>query len=116
MAHHAIVQTLALLGLTGDTPAPPAPAFQLLDLVDVVDRQHAGDRFVRDWSSFDAVRAGDPIGIREDGTVVAATEDGHMVFRTRAPRRAPNGSTSPAPGSVHKSPRKRPEGVIPLQG
>jgi len=80
VAYHAVVQTLALLGLTGDTPAPPAPAFQLLDLVDVVDRQHPDDRFVRDWSSFDAVSAGEPIGIRQDGTAVTAPEDGHVVF------------------------------------
>jgi len=80
VAYHAIVQTLALLGLTDDTPAPPAPAFQLLDLVDVVDRQHPDDRFVRDWSSFDAVSAGEPIGIRQDGSTVAAPEDGHVVF------------------------------------
>lgn len=80
VAYHAVVQTLALLGLTGDTPAPPAPAFQLLDLVDVVDRQHPDDRFVRDWCSFDPVSAGEPIGIRHDGTVVAAPVDGHVVF------------------------------------
>ena len=80
VAYRAIVQTLALLGLTGDTPAPPAPGFQLLTLVDVVDRQHPDDRFVRDWSSFDPVVAGEPIGVRHDGTTVAAPADGHVVF------------------------------------
>jgi len=80
VAYRAIVQTLALLGLTGDTPAPPAPGFQLLTLVDVVDRQHPDDRFVRDWSSFDPVAAGEPIGVRHDGTTVTAPADGHVVF------------------------------------
>ncbi|MET0348851.1 MAG: succinylglutamate desuccinylase/aspartoacylase family protein [Rhizobacter sp.] len=80
VAYRAVVQTLALLGLVDDPPAPPAPAFQLLDLVDVVDRHHPEDRFVREWCSFDAVAAGEPIGIRHDGSTVAAPADGHVVF------------------------------------
>jgi hypothetical protein len=41
---------------------------------------HADDRFVREWKSFDAVRAGDLIGVRHDGTPVRAERAGHIVF------------------------------------
>jgi len=76
----AIRQTLALLGLA-DIPLQPPPAqHEVLRLVDVTDRLHADDRFVHEWTSFDAVHAGDPIGIRHDGTVVAAPADGRIVF------------------------------------
>ncbi|KQV91674.1 succinylglutamate desuccinylase/aspartoacylase family protein [Rhizobacter sp. Root1221] len=80
VAYRAIGQALALLGLTGDTLMPPAPGFRLLTLADVTDRLHPDDRFARDWSSFDPVASGDPIGTRHDGTVVRAPADGHVVF------------------------------------
>jgi len=80
VAYRAIGQALAVLGLTGDTPQPPAAGFQLLTLADVTDRLHPGDRFARDWSSFDPVSAGEPIGTRHDGTVLRAPTDGHVVF------------------------------------
>ncbi len=80
VAYRAIGQALAVLGLTGDVPQPPASEFQLLTLTDVTDRLHPGDRFAREWSSFDAVRSGEPIGIRHDGTVLHAPGDGHVVF------------------------------------
>ena len=80
VAYRAVRQTLALLGLTDDPLEPPAPKFQLLTLADVTDRAHPGDHFARDWSSFDAVRAGEVIGTRHDGTVLVAPADGHVVF------------------------------------
>lgn len=80
VGYRAILQTLALLGLTDAPLSPPAPAFELLTLVDVTDRAHDGDRFVRDWASFDPVRAGEPIGVRHDGAPVLAPTDGHVVF------------------------------------
>ena len=80
VAYRAILQALAVLGLTDDPLAPPAASFELLTLVDVTDRHHTGDRFVKDWASFDPVRAGDPIGVRHDGTPVHAPADGHVVF------------------------------------
>jgi uncharacterized protein len=52
----------------------------LLRLEQVIDRLHADDRFAREWASFDAVRAGEAIGIRHDGTVVSAPADGRIVF------------------------------------
>lgn len=81
VAYRAILQTLALLEMAPGVPLrPPAPAFQLLSLGEVVDRLHPGDCFTRDWESFDPVAAGQPIGVRHDGSVVAASDDGHIVF------------------------------------
>ena len=81
VAYRAINQVLALLGLAPALPLrPAAPAFQLLSLCEVTDRLHPGDRFVRDWASFDTVRAGEPIGVRHGGAVVTAPADGHVVF------------------------------------
>lgn len=80
VAYRAVVQALVLLGLCRGELQPPAPAYQLLALSAVTDRLHVGDRFVRDWASFDAVQAGEPVGVRHDGTPVLAPADGHVVF------------------------------------
>lgn len=84
VAYRAIRQTLALLGLIDVTPLPltppPAAQFEVLRLYDVIDREHADDAFVRTWSSFEPLRAGELIGHRHDGTEVRAPGDGFIVF------------------------------------
>ena len=80
VAKHAILQTLALLGLA-DLPLRAEPAArEILHLVDVTDREHAGDSFSREWRSFDALKAGDVIGTRRGGEAVTAATDGFIVF------------------------------------
>jgi uncharacterized protein len=80
VARHAILQTLALLGLA-DLPLKPEPAArEILRLVDVIDRDHAGDTFSREWRSFDAVKSGDVIGTRHSGDAITAPVDGFIVF------------------------------------
>lgn len=80
VAYRAIRAALAHLALV-DEPAPaPAPAIEALSLVDVVDKVDDDDAFVRDWCSFDALRAGDAIGRRAGGEVVRAPHDGWIVF------------------------------------
>jgi len=80
VARHAILQTLALLGITsGPLHAEPA-AREILTLVDVTDRAHAGDQFTREWRSFDALKAGETIGTRHDGKPITAVADGFIVF------------------------------------
>lgn len=83
-AWRAIRRTLALLGMA---PLPPALATEappvaprVLQLRSVTDRLHADDRLLRDWATFDPVRAGEPIGLRADGTPVPAPGDGFIVF------------------------------------
>ncbi|MDH4060992.1 MAG: succinylglutamate desuccinylase/aspartoacylase family protein [Aquincola sp.] len=80
VAHHAIHQAVALLGLADLPLRPPAAVFECLCLTEVIDRVHADDRFVREWMSFDAVRAGDLIGVRHDGAPVRAEREGRIVF------------------------------------
>ena len=79
VAERAIHGALALLGLA-DVPAPPRFGGPAARLKDVVLRESPGDQLVRDWHSFDAVRAGDVIGVREDGTEVRAPYDGCVLF------------------------------------
>jgi len=82
VARTAILNTLAHLGITG-APRPPAlppGAMEALRMTTVVDRLDAGDRFVRAWSSFDAVQQGEPIGVRADGTPVPAAFTGRILF------------------------------------
>jgi hypothetical protein len=80
VAYRAIVNTLAHLQLV-DAPDPaPAARMEGLRLCEVVPRLHAGDAFVREWTSFDPVAAGQPIARRHDGSVVAAPHDGYVVF------------------------------------
>lgn len=76
----AIHRTLAHLGLVDAPPPAPVADIECMSLFAVVDRQHADDRFVCDWQSFDPVRAGEAIGHRADGSVVAAPTDGWIVF------------------------------------
>lgn len=80
-AYRAIHAALHLLGLSAQARPAPAPMAQrVLRLVDVTDRLHAGDRFVRDWASFDPVQRGQTIGLRADGGAVLAACDGYIVF------------------------------------
>ena len=46
----------------------------------VTDRMHEGDQFVREWATFDPVARGEPIGLRDDGTLLRAERDGFIVF------------------------------------
>jgi predicted deacylase len=80
VAYRAILNTLAHLGMIDAPPPAPAPSVEALSLRDVVDKAHAEDRFARPWVSFDALRAGDLIGTRHDGTPVRAPADGRIVF------------------------------------
>ncbi|HQS31451.1 MAG: succinylglutamate desuccinylase [Polaromonas sp. 39-63-203] len=80
VARHAILQTLALLGLTALPLVAEPPHREILRLVDVTDRDHAGDTFSRAWRSFDPVPAGDVIGTRHTGELVKAPTDGFIVF------------------------------------
>ncbi|MFT3818950.1 MAG: succinylglutamate desuccinylase/aspartoacylase family protein [Rubrivivax sp.] len=80
VAERAIRQALALLGLAELPLQPPRGDHEVLRLVEVTDRLHAEDRFVREWASFDAVQAGEPIAVRHDGHIVAAPADGRIVF------------------------------------
>lgn len=80
VAYLAIRQTLALLGHT-DTPlAPPARPLECLALTEVIDRHAEGDRFVKTWTSFDALAEGELIAVRADGSEVRAPKAGHIVF------------------------------------
>ncbi len=80
VAEQAIRQALALLGLADLPLMPPRSDHEVLSLVDVTDRLHVDDRFVREWASFDAVRAGETVAVRHDGELVAAPADGRIVF------------------------------------
>ena len=83
VAHRAIHNALAHLRMSGEPAAPLAADYELLALREVVDRLHPDDRFAKQWSSFDRVRAGEVIGHRHDGTLVAAEQDGWIVFPDR---------------------------------
>ncbi len=80
VARRAILQTLALLKMVALPLEPARSEREILRLVDVTDREHAGDRFAREWRSFDAVEAGELIGTRHSGAEVKAPHDGFVVF------------------------------------
>lgn len=80
VAHHAILQTLALLNMISRPLEATPTEREILRLVDVTDRAHAEDRFGREWRSFDAVKAGELIGTRHSGARVTAPHDGFVVF------------------------------------
>ena len=80
VARQAVLQTLALLALAALPLAPMPAARDILRLVDVTDLEHPGDTFSRSWDSFDAVKAGELIGVRQGGEPVTAPQDGFVVF------------------------------------
>ena len=83
VAFLAILRTLALLDMISSDavePANEARPIELLQLYEVVDRDHADDRFEREWASFDAVQRGQRLGTRADGSAVLAPDDGLIVF------------------------------------
>ena len=80
VAYRAIRNALVFLGLAKGAAPDVADRYEALRLREVVDRAHAGDRFVREWSSFDRLAKGDVIATRNDGTVVTAPADGWMMF------------------------------------
>ena len=80
VAWHAIRQALALLGLAELPLAPPAAPTECLTLTEVVDRHAVEDRFVKTWTSFDALAAGELIAVRADGSEVRAPQVGYIVF------------------------------------
>ena len=81
VAHRAIRQTLALLGLAeGIELQPPQRPFECLRLVVVIDRFDAADRLAKAWTSFDALAEGELIALRADGIEVCAPRDGFILF------------------------------------
>lgn len=80
VAYRAIRNTLAYLGLTEGSQPPEVDKYEALRLHEVIDRDHEGDRFTREWSSFDPLKKGDVIAVRYDGTEVIAAGDGWIVF------------------------------------
>jgi uncharacterized protein len=80
VAYAAVCNALAHLGLVDAAAPAPRRDIEFLRLAQVVDRHHADDSFVRNWASFDPVRAGQTIGTRHDGTPVLARADGYIVF------------------------------------
>ncbi len=80
VAYRAILNALAHLRIIDAPPPPPAAEVEALRLFQVVDKNHAGDRFARAWTSFDPVRAGELIGTRHDRTPLLAESDGRIVF------------------------------------
>jgi uncharacterized protein len=80
VAYRAILNTLAHLRMIDAPPPDAASSVEALHLFEVVDKAHADDAFSRPWASFDAVRAGERIGTRHDGTPVHADADGRIVF------------------------------------
>jgi predicted deacylase len=80
VAYQAIRRALAHLGLV-DAPAPASSGpKEVIELHEVHDRRDPTDAFVRTWRSFDRVAAGEPIGRRASGEVIAAPVDGYVVF------------------------------------
>ena len=80
VAHRAILNTLAHLGISGAPDPAPEAAMESLSLVEVIDKTAAGDAFAKVWSSFDPVAAGERIGTRADGTPIVAPFAGRIVF------------------------------------
>ncbi len=79
VAYQAILNLLAHWAMI-EHPRPEPRPLEGLRLFDVIDREHADDRFVRPWQSFDPVGEGELIGLRADGREVRSPVEGWIVF------------------------------------
>lgn len=83
VAYQAIINSLSLLGIIDYEISQSCQSnepMETLRIYEVVDKQHADDRFVRPWASFDKIKQGELIGIRNDGTEIAANIDTRIIF------------------------------------
>lgn len=80
VAYQAIINTLKLLGLIDHPTQEKAKSMETLRIYEVVDKQHRDDRFSRAWASFDEIRQGELIGVRQDGKQVIADMDARIIF------------------------------------
>lgn len=81
VAYRAIRRTLAHLGMAAAEPQPlPTAEPEVIRLYKVLDRLHPDDRFCRDWRSFEEIRQGDVLAVRDDGVELTADRDGWIVF------------------------------------
>ncbi len=85
IAYSAIVNALGHLGLIDARPSP-AKVEKGIEIVDAVLCDSAGDRLARDFVTGDAVRSGETIAVRADGSKLTAPSDGFVVFPDRNPR------------------------------
>jgi predicted deacylase len=80
IAYQAILNALKQLGmLAGEKPQAVRPR-EALRLCEVVDKVSLDDQFSRPWESFDAIKNGQLIGLRADGSEVLAGFDGWIIF------------------------------------
>ena len=80
VGYRAILNALAHLGISNSAPPDVVQGAEHLCLSEVHDRFAEGDRFEREWASFNALQAGTRIGTRADGTPVIAPRAGYIVF------------------------------------
>jgi uncharacterized protein len=80
VAYRAIRNALTFLGLAPGAAPEVADKYEALRIHEVIDKAHAGDRFAREWSSFDRLAKGDVIATRQDGTMLSAPADGWIMF------------------------------------
>jgi predicted deacylase len=80
VAYQAIANTLAHLGLVDASKPEKVRHYQNLRIVEVVDKLDHGDHFARAWKSFDALNAGELIGVRNTDERMIAHEDARIVF------------------------------------
>lgn len=80
VAHRAIRNTLAHLGLTDEEKPQPIATTECLELREVIDRENAEDRFVRSWANFEPVMQGQVVAERAYGEKITSPSDAFIVF------------------------------------
>ena len=82
VATNAILNALGHLQLIDVRPTP-AKLEKTIEIVDAVLCDSAADRLAREFVTGDAVRSGETIAIRADGSKLTAPTDGFVVFPNR---------------------------------
>jgi len=79
IAYRAIRNALRYLQLTNETGKPTPVAAQLVKVTHVYYAEAQG-RLPKNWQHLEAVKKGEPMGFRGDGSAIAAPDDGVIIM------------------------------------
>lgn len=83
VAYRAIRGALEHLGMASGEKTERPMNIEVIRLYKVIDRLHSEDRFDHDWRSFQKIKQGELLALRQNGAKIFAQADGWIVFPNR---------------------------------
>ena len=80
VAYNAIINALGLLHIIDTPSVKTKTTMETLRIYEVIDKEHDDDQFSQNWASFDEIKKGELIGVRNDGSPLLAEFDTRIIF------------------------------------